>query len=369
MAHDWKNVPKLGFGLMRLPMLGEEVDIGQVKAMVDRFLAAGFTYFDTAYGYIGGKSEQAVKTALVERHPRESFTIATKLPAWAGPKTAEEARQMFWTSLERTGAGYFDYYLLHNIGEPRLPAFDNFGIWDFLRERKAEGLIRHLGFSFHDSPEMLERVLTDHPDMDFVQLQINYADWEDPAIQSRGCYEVARKFGKALVIMEPVKGGTLANLPPEVRKPFEKAGLDPVAGALRFAASLDGVITVLSGMSTLEQMEQNIGYMKDFQPLTEKERGVLSEALGILKQRPSIPCTNCRYCAPGCPMSIAIPDIFQARNKDLIYGDRAGALGFYKMLAANARASDCVACGQCEAACPQHISIIDALKSIAADYD
>ncbi len=369
MEHSWKNVPKLGFGLMRLPMLEGEVDIEQFKKMVDAFLAAGFTYFDTAYGYINGKSEAAAKVALVDRYPRDSFTLATKLPAWAGPKTAEEAKQMFWTSLERTGAGYFDFYLLHNIGAPRIKSFDDFGIWDFLKERKAEGLIKHLGFSFHDSPEMLDRVLTEHPDMDFIQLQINYADWEDPGIQSRGCWEVARKHNKAVVIMEPVKGGTLANLAPDVRKPFEEAGLDPVAEALRFAASLDGVITVLSGMSTLEQMEQNIAFLKDPSPLSEKEKTVIDEARRILQSRPMIPCTNCRYCAPGCPMSISIPDIFQARNKDLVYGDRDGALGFYKMVSAGAPASQCVGCGQCEAACPQHIGIIDALKEIAADYD
>ena len=353
MEHSWKNVPKLGFGLMRLPMLEGEVDIEQFKKMVDAFLAAGFTYFDTAYGYINGKSEAAAKVALVERYPRDSFTLATKLPAWAGPKTAEEAKQMFWTSLERTGAGYFDFYLLHNIGAPRIKSFDDFGIWDFLKERKAEGLIKHLGFSFHDSPEMLDRVLTEHPDMDFIQLQINYADWEDPGIQSRGCWEVARKHNKAVVIMEPVKGGTLANLAPDVRKPFEEAGLDPV----------------LSGMSTLEQMEQNIAFLKDPSPLSEKEKTVIDEARRILQSRPMVPCTNCRYCAPGCPMSISIPDIFQARNKDLVYGDRDGALGFYKMVSAGAPASQCVGCGQCEAACPQHIGIIDALKEIAADYD
>jgi len=362
-------VPKLGFGLMRLPMLGDEVDIEQVKQMVDRFMEAGFTYFDTAYGYINGKSEAAAKTALVERYPRDSFTLATKLPAWAGAKTAEEAKQMFWTSLERTGAGYFDFYLLHNIGAPRIKAFDDYGIWDFLKERKAEGLIRHLGFSFHDSPELLDKVLTEHPDMDFVQLQINYCDWEDPGIQSRACWETARKHGKSIVIMEPVKGGSLANFPEEVRRPFDEAGLDPVAGALRFAASLDGVITVLSGMSTLEQMEQNIGFMKDFKPINAEERAVLDKALALLKARPSIPCTNCRYCVKGCPMSISIPDIFQARNKDLIYGDRNGALNFYRMVAASAKASDCVACGQCEAACPQHIGIIEELKRTAEAYD
>ena len=369
MEHSWKNVPKLGFGLMRLPMLGDEVDIEQFKQMADAFLAAGFTYFDTAYGYIGGKSEAAAKVALVDRHPRESFTLTSKLPAWAGPKTAAEAQQMFWTSLERTGAGYFDFYLLHNIGAPRLPAFDNFGIWDFLAERKKEGLIRHLGFSFHDSPALLDKLLTEHPDMDFVQLQINFADWEDPGIQSRGCWEVARKHGKPVVIMEPVKGGTLANLAADVRKPFDEAGLSPVDAALRFAASLDGVVTVLSGMSTLGQMEQNIAFMKDAKPLSEAEKAAVDKAVAVLKTRPIVPCTNCRSCVPGCPMSIPIPDIFQARNKDLIYGDRAGALNFYKMVAADGKAGDCVGCGQCEAVCPAGIGIIDALKQTSADYD
>ena len=369
MEHSWKNVPKLGFGLMRLPMLGDEVDIEQFKKMVDVFMKAGFTYFDTAYGYINGKSEAAAKIALVDRYPRDSFTLATKLPAWAGPKTAEEAKQMFWTSLERTGAGYFDYYLLHNIGAPRLPAFDNFGIWDFLKERKAEGLIRHLGFSFHDNAEMLDRVLTDHPDMDFVQLQINYADWDDPSVQSRACWETVRKHGKPVVIMEPVRGGSLANLPADVKAPFEAAGVSPVAAALRFAASLDGVVTVLSGMSTLEQMEQNVEWMKDYQPLSEGEKAAIDKALEVLRSRPSIPCTACRYCVKGCPMEINIPDIFSARNKELVYGDAAGARSFYGFVTGSAKASECVGCAQCVAACPQHINVIEELKTIAAAYE
>lgn len=368
MATLGENIPKLGFGLMRLPMLGAEVDIEQVKDMTDRFLAAGFRYFDTAYGYIGGKSEAAIKTALVDRYPRDSFYLATKLPAWAGPKTAEEAKQMFWTSLERTGAGYFDFYLLHNIGAPRLKFFDDYGIWDFLRERRAEGLIKHLGFSFHDGPELLDELLTKHPDMEFVQLQINYCDWEDPSVQSRACYEVVRKHGKSVVIMEPVKGGSLANLPEEVQAPFHRIGVPPVSAALRFAASLDGVITVLSGMSTLEQMEQNIGFMSSFQKLNETERAAIDEALKVLKSRPSIPCTGCSYCTKGCPVSMPIPDIFSARNKELIYGDAAGAKNFYNLVA-KVKASECVGCGQCEAACPQHIKVTEELEKIAKAYE
>ena len=369
MAYLGENIPKLGFGLMRLPMLPDgEVDIEQFKAMTDKFLAAGFKYFDTAYGYLGGKSEAAAKVALVDRYPRDSFYLATKLPAWAGPKTAEEAKQMFWTSLERTGAGYFDFYLLHNIGAPRLKFFDDYGIWDFLRERKKEGLIRHLGFSFHDGPELLDELLTKHPDMEFVQLQINYTDWEDASVQSRACYEVVRKHGKSVIIMEPVKGGSLANLPVEVQAPFKAINVEPVSAALRFAASLDGVVTVLSGMSTLGQMEQNLGFMGNFQKLNDAEYQAIDEALKILKSRPSIPCTGCSYCTKGCPVGMPIPDIFTARNKELVYGDKNGALGFYNM-AAKVKAKECVGCGQCEAACPQHISIIDELKKISEAYD
>ena len=369
MDYFGKNVPKLGFGCMRLPMLEQEVDLEQFKAMVDAFLAAGLTYFDTAYGYIQGKSEAAIKEALVKRHPRDSFTLATKLPAWAGPKTAEEAKQMFWTSLERTGAGYFDYYLLHNISAQRIKSFDNFGIWDFLKERKAEGLIKYLGFSFHDSADVLDEVLTQHPDMDFVQLQINYADWESPSVQSRKCWEVARKHGKSVVIMEPVRGGQLAALPEEVQAPFHKAGMEPVDAALRFAASLDGVITVLSGMSTIGQMEQNIGFFKDFQPLNDKERAVIDEVIAALNARPGIPCTACRYCEKDCPQSIAISSVFSARNTELVFGNPAGAKGSYGIaLMSGSNPADCIGCGQCEAACPQKISIVEELKKAVAAY-
>ena len=369
MSYFGENTPKLGFGLMRLPMLGEEVDIPQFAQMADRFLEAGFTYFDTAYGYISGKSEAAFKEAVIKRHPRESFTLATKLPAWAGPKTAEEAKQMFWTSLERTGAGYFDYYLLHNISAVRKKFFDDYGIWDFVQERKAEGLIKHVGFSFHDTADILDAVLTEHPEVDFVQLQINYVDWDNPSVQSRLCWETARKHGKSVVIMEPVKGGTLARLPADVRKPFEDIGLPHVAAALRFAASLDGVITVLSGMSTLEQMEQNIGYMSPFKPLDETERGAIQAALKAMAARPSVPCTACRYCEKGCPQGIAISQVFAARNTELVYDNPEGGKNSYRFaLMQGGDPATCVGCGQCEAACPQKISIIDELKKAVAAY-
>ena len=368
MAYLGENIPKLGFGLMRLPMIGDEVDIEQVKQMADRFIAAGFTYFDTAYGYINGKSEEAVKPVLVDRYPREAFQLATKLPAWAGPKTAEEAQQMFYTSLRRTGAGYFDFYLLHNLGDSRTKSFDDFGIWDFVKARKAEGLIRHIGFSMHSTPEELEQVLTLHPEVEFVQLQINYADWENPSVQSRACYEVCRRFGKPVVIMEPVKGGNLANLPESVASVFRKA--DPTVSqsswALRFAASLDGLVTVLSGMSNLQQMDDNLNTMKEFRPLSDDERKIIAEAVAAMDALDKIPCTGCSYCTKGCPMQINIPGAFGAMNLLLTYGNENGAKGDYRWnTREGGKASDCLACGQCEAACPQHIGIIDELKRIA----
>ena len=238
MDYLGKNIPKLGFGLMRLPMLGEKVDIEQTKTMVDHFLAAGFNYFDTAYGYLGGKSEAAAKVALVDRYPRDKFYLATKLPAFAA-NNAEEARQMFYTSLERTGAGYFDFYLLHNLGDNRTEKYEEYGIWDFVKEQKEKGLIRHIGFSMHDKADALDKVLTQHPEAEFVQLQINYADWESDSVQSRKCYEVARKHGKSVIIMEPVKGGSLANLPDSVADVFHQADADASMSswALRFAAN------------------------------------------------------------------------------------------------------------------------------------
>lgn len=364
MSYLGESIPKLGFGLMRLPMAGDEVDLEQVKSMVDEFLSQGYTYFDTAYGYIGGKSEQAVKAALVDRYPRESFQLATKLPAWAGPQTAEEARGMLQTSLSRTGAGYFDFYLLHNLGDDRSAAFDKFGIWDYVQEQKAKGVLRHVGFSFHDKADVLDEVLTAHPEMEFVQLQINYADWESGSVQSRACYEVARKHGKPVIIMEPVKGGSLAHLPEPVAGIFRAA--NPEASlpswALRFAASLPGVITVLSGMSDMAQMEDNLATFRDFAPLSDGERQVVEEARAALAALPSIPCTDCQYCMKGCPQGIPIPKVFGAMNSHLIYGNLANARGDYAWATRNGgRADTCIACGQCEAVCPQHIGIIEEL--------
>ncbi len=369
-----ESVPKLGFGLMRLPLIGDKIDVEQTKEMVDLFMANGFRYFDTAYGYNAGESEKTAKLALVDRYPRDSFLLATKLPAWAGANTREEAEQMFYTSLERTGAGYFDFYLLHNMGEARTKLFEDYKLWDFIAARKAEGLIRHIGFSFHDKASSLDEILTAHPEAEFVQLQINYADWENVTVESRKCYETARKHGKPVVIMEPVKGGNLARLPEEVASVLREANPEAsqASWAIRFAASLDGVIAVLSGMSNVEQMKENISFMKDFKPLTDNERETIMKASSVLSSFATIPCTACAYCMKGCPQSIAIFSVFQAVNLASMYRDLASAKGSYNWNTTGhgmGKASDCIGCGQCEAVCPQHIHIREELEKAVEMFE
>lgn len=364
MDYLGQDIPKLGFGLMRLPMAGNEIDIGQVKQMVDRFMARGFTYFDTAYVYHGGKSEVAAKDALVSRYPRESFQLATKLPVWMVQKY-EDMEPIFQTQLERTGAGYFDYYLLHALDHERMDKLEQVGAWRFGRELKERGLIRHLGFSFHDEAVYLDRILTEHPEAEFVQLQINYADWEDAQNQSRLCYEVARKHGKPVIVMEPVKGGSLAAMTPDVQAIFNKANPNAsvASWAMRYAASLDGIITVLSGMSNLEQMEDNLRTMAAFQPLTESERTVIARVVEELAKVPIVPCTFCRYCTDDCPQKINIPGVFESYNMFKRYANLATAKGHYGwMTGQGGKASSCIACGVCESHCPQHIRIPDKLK-------
>ena len=356
---------QLGFGLMRLPHKGLGIDIEQTCTMVDMFLDSGFTYFDTAHVYIG--SEDAARKALVSRHPRESFTLATKLYAPSAP-TANAAHKQIQTSLKRTGAGYIDYYLLHSIMDGNIAKYDRLGLWDYVRSLKREGTIRNWGFSFHAGPELLDELLTKHPDADFVQLQINYADWENPSVQSRAIYEVARAHGKPVVIMEPVKGGKLANPPADVAHILSEAdaSASPASWAIRFAASLEGVLAVLSGMSNVKQMADNLSFMRNFKPLDAAEREVIRRAQIALGKSGVIQCTACRYCTEGCPQQIAIPDIFSAMNEHLGNGQTAHAREMYaKATAEGGRASECIACRQCESACPQHLPVIELLARCA----
>ena len=368
VSQAMNDIKKLGFGLMRLPQKDGKIDIVQVKQMVDRFLAEGFTYFDTAWAYAG--SEDAIRQALVERYPRDRFLLATKNAAWIDCKCREDAIKQFDISLRQTGAGYFDFYLLHNLGESRTHFFDDFDLWNWIQEKKRQGLIRHAGFSFHSTPEELDALLTAHPEMEFVQLQINYADWDNPAIQSRRCYEVARKHGKPVIVMEPVKGGMLATPPAPVEQILKAS--DPQASnaswAIRFAADLDGVVTVLSGMSSLEQMEDNLASMKRFSGLTTVQKQTIVQAQEALAEIPLIPCTNCNYCAKVCPKNIGISGSFTAMNYLTLYSSREMAVNQENWLVGRHgknRANECIKCGKCEQACPQHIHLRDELEQVS----
>ncbi len=366
---------KLGFGMMRLPLTDKEdqtsFDVAQIEKMVDRFLEEGFTYFDTAYMYHKNQSEIMLREALVKRHPRESFIVADKLPVFF-VKEKDDLERFFNEQLEKTGAGYFDYYLLHSIGGSKMKLIEDLDIFGFGLEKKKEGKIKHLGFSFHDTADVLDDILTKHPEAEFVQLQINYLDWNHKSIQSGKCYEVARKHGKEIIIMEPVKGGALADIAPEAEKMFRDHSpeMSPASWAIRFAAGLDGVMMVLSGMSTLEQMEDNMSYMKDFRPLTEAEKGIVDKAKDIILESRVVPCTACRYCVEGCPMNIQIPEIFALYNKENTPAKEGeapedNAAAYKELCEGHGKASECVKCKACEGICPQHIEISDLMGKIA----
>ncbi len=363
-VYTGKEKLKLGFGLMRLPRLEDgSIDVPQVSEMVDLFMEAGGTYFDTAFAYQG--SEEAIRKALVERYPRDSYTLASKLIIQPGSTiSVEEAKQETMTSLERSGAGYFDYYLVHAIQRGNWQKYEEYGIWDYVKELKEKGLIKHYGFSFHADPELLVELLERHPDAEFVQLQINYADWENPGVASRRNWEICKQYGKPVTVMEPVKGGILAD-PIDTVKEILKAA-DPDASyaswALRFVASKDNMLAVLSGMSSLEQMKDNLSFMKDFKPLTEEEEKVIAKAQEALDNDKSIPCTACHYCTKGCPMNIPIPEIFNVENRKKGSPEFRVKREYTIVTAGKGKASDCIQCGQCEAACPQHLPIISLLE-------
>ncbi len=347
------------FGLMRLPMLGEDVDIQQVKDMVDAFMAAGFNYFDTARPYIKGKSELAVKECIASRYPRESFLLTNKLSAWFFNKE-EDIRPLFESQLEACGVDYFDFYLHHALSAERHKTYTDTRAYEVVKELKAEGKIRHIGMSFHDSAEVLDKILTDRPEIEVVQLQLNYVDWEDPNVQSRACYEVCVKHGKPILVMEPVKGGSLVNLPENAAALM--GGKSQAGYALRFAASNENVVMVLSGMSDMAQMQDNLATMVDFQPLSDAEYEMIDQVRTIYQGLHKVPCTSCRYCTDGCPAGIPIPDVFAAFNakKQNKEGNTADA----DYAAFEHNAAHCIGCGQCEEACPQHLHIRQLLEAV-----
>lgn len=371
------NTKKLGFGLMRLPLhntnMPAEIDMEQLNQMVDTFLERGFSYFDTAYMYHMGKSEIAFREAVVKRHRRDLFTIATKLPTMF-LKNKEDQERIFNEQLKKCGVDYFDYYLLHNLGVEHYRIAQKFESFAFILEKKKNGKIRQIGFSYHDNAELLDEILTAHPEVDFVQLQINYIDWDNDSIQSRKCYHVARKHNIPIMIMEPVKGGTLANIPEKAKELFKAfdASLSIPSWAIRFGASLEGVSVVLSGMSTMEQLDDNTSYMQDFHPFNQQEYDILNNVIDIIKEAIVVPCTACQYCVEGCPKKIAIPKYFALYNAEM--QAKKSLFSIQKVYYDNytksyGKASECIHCKKCERQCPQHIEITKYLNEVVATFE
>ncbi|MBR1756187.1 MAG: aldo/keto reductase [Alphaproteobacteria bacterium] len=372
------NNNKLGFGFMRLPLKDPNdqtsIDYDTLNKMVDKFMERGFTYFDTAWMYMGHESEVAIRKAVVERYPRDKFTVASKLPIGM-VTSAENMEEIFNKQLEKTGLEYFDYYLVHNVNASTMPNVEKYDPFKFIAEKKKEGKIKHIGFSFHDNAELLEEILSKHPEAEFVQLQINYIDWDNPTIQSRKCYEVAQKHNLPVVVMEPIKGGSLAQVPENVEKIFKDAdpNMSVASWAMRYAASLAGVRTVLSGMTTMEQLEDNTSYMQNFKPLTEAENKTIETAVKELHAAIAIPCTACRYCVEHCPMKIDIPSMFALYNaekqdtKDKPF--RIQRVYYNNLIAHSGKASQCVHCKSCEKHCPQHIVINEWMTKIAQTFE
>lgn len=359
-----------GFGFMRLPMEGERVDFDALKKMVDAFMDAGFNYFDTAHGYVNGMSETALRECLTSRYPRDRYVLTDKL---SGNYFKEEAdiRPLFAKQLENCGTDYFDFYLMHAQNAENFGHYKRCRAYETALALKAEGRIRHLGIPFHDKAAVLEQILTAYPQVEVVQLQLNYLDWDDPAVESRKCYEVCRKHGKPVIVMEPCKGGHLTNLPEEAKACFDVLqGGTPASYAIRFAAGHEGVIMVLSGMSTLEQVADNVGFMSDFRPLDGTEMAAVARVCGIFRSMNMIACTACRYCVEGCPQKISIPDLFACLNTKRIFHDWNAAY-YYNTVhtVQNGKASSCVQCGQCEQACPQHLPIRALLETVAEEFE
>ena len=372
MSIDLTSMPKLGFGLMRLPEVNGVIDLEHVCRMVDKYMVAGLNYFDTAYIYHGGKSEVAAKEALVHRYPRDKFMLATKLPAWE-MKEQSDADRIFEEQLHRCGVDYFDFYLLHSVEDgSNYETYEKYDCFSWGLKKKAEGKIRHFGFSYHGSPELLVEVLDKHPEIEFVQIQLNYLDRTNPVVRSGELYDILSSRNIPIIVMEPVRGGMLANMAPEVEAKYKAARPDAsiASWALRFVGTLPGVMTILSGMSNEEQMEDNLKTFTDFEPLSSKEMKLVDEVTEWILKIPQIGCTACKYCVDGCPMNISIPDVFRAVNTLRRYPDDWRSKNFYKgVISRHGKASDCIGCGQCESVCPQHLPIIELLKEASGILD
>jgi len=365
----WDLKSKLGFGCMRLPLFDGEVDKEQFSAMIDACMTAGFNYFDTAHGYLDGKSEKAIKDCLVSRYPRESFILTDKLTNDFFKKEGG-VRPLFETQLKACGTTYFDWYLMHSQNSILYAKFKKCRCFETALALKEEGKIKHIGISFHDRAEVLDLILSEQQSIEAVQIQLNYLDYDDAAIQSRLCLDICRKYNKKVFVMEPIKGGRLVDLPPRAQGIADNAGVRPSDLALRFAAGLDGVEYVLSGMSNLDQVKENIAVFSDLKSLTDKEKQAVDEIVDVIRSENLIQCTSCRYCTAGCPQKIAIPDVFACFNAKKRYGGQHYDY-YYNFVhtVENGKASSCIGCGKCEQVCPQHLKIRDYLKSVAEVFE